>query len=175
MHEVFSNITSMKVRVFSQKVGNNDYNFTEFVTLTHFEFTKYYELFYKDKKKIIPENISELLIHPRTLAVWIMDDGAAEYAGLSIQTHCFSEKEVNILINVIRNNFKLLVWSRKNKGKLILYFPKRSMERLINLVEPYFLEEMKYKLTPYFYRKPRRDCTPGSDLVSEYDTVRSCR
>jgi len=32
-------------------------------------------VFYRDGKKIIPENIAEYLANPVTMAVWFMDDG----------------------------------------------------------------------------------------------------
>src|SRR5579859_4562998 len=42
---IFSNITTMEINVFKQKVGNIDYNFAEFVTLTHPLFLECYKLF----------------------------------------------------------------------------------------------------------------------------------
>ena len=67
--EVFSNITSMKIRVFKQAVSKRDYTFAEFVTLTHSEFTKYFNLFYSSSKKSIPASIEKLLTNPLSLAV----------------------------------------------------------------------------------------------------------
>src|SRR3990167_10832640 len=49
--QVFSNITCMPVRVFKQRVGKKDYNFAEFVTLIHPEFTRFYNLFYLNRRK----------------------------------------------------------------------------------------------------------------------------
>lgn len=164
--QVFSNITTMNVSVFKQKVGKVDYNFAEFVTLTHSEFLEYYQLFYPSSKKIVPKNINQLFVNPLSLAVWIMDDGSAEYAGLSIQTHSFSEKEVDLLRNVILNNFSLTTKKKLNKGKWIIYFPKDNLPKLRNLIGELILEEFKYKLIPYSEKsKPRRDCTPDSNIV----------
>ena len=161
---VFAPITSMPVRVFKQKVANHDYWFSEFATLTHPVFTKYYKMFYPTGKKIIPTGIAEILVDPISLAVWIMDDGAAEYAGLSIQTHCFTSNEVDRLVGVIKDNFGIECLSRSNRGKRVIYFPKTSINRLKNLLDNYVIDEMKYKFVPYDQRKPRRDCTPESHL-----------
>ena len=150
---IFSNITSMEVRKFQQIVGQGVYNFAEFVTLTHPEFTKYYKTFYPFSKKKVPVKIDELLIDPLSLAVWFMDDGAADYAGASIQTHSFTKLGVEKLIFSIKKNFDLEVTKRLNKGRWIIYFPKASLSKLESIIGRYLLEEFKYKLVPYSIRK----------------------
>lgn len=149
---VFEDIVSMKIRKFVQAVGEKDYDFAEFVTLTHPEFTNYHNWFYSKVKKSIPNNISKILTSPLSLAVWFMDDGAADYAGASLQTHGFTEKDVVILMKVLKFNFEIDVTKRLNKGKWIIYFPKASMNRLRNLIDVHMLEEFKYKLIPYSVR-----------------------
>lgn len=150
--KVFDDITSMRVRKFTQAVGEKDYNFAEFVTLTHPEFTKYHSLFYSGGKKSIPDNIDKLLKTPLSLAVWFMDDGAADYAGASLQTHSFKEEDVINLMRVLKFNFEIYTTKRLNKGKWIIYFPKASMDRLRQLIKVHMLEEFRYKLIPYSIR-----------------------
>lgn len=151
--KVFSNITRMKVRKFTQKVGEKDYIFAEFVTFTNSEFTKYRKLFYPSGKKVIPKNIKQLLIDPLSLAVWFMDDGSAEYAGASLQTHCFTETEVKQLMSCLKLNFKIKTTKRLNKGKWIIYFPKDSLPDLKRIIGNKILKEFEYKLKPYSKRK----------------------
>lgn len=157
---VFEPIISMKIRCFCQKVGIKDYNFAEFVTLTHPIFTYYYQLFYKNSKKVVTEEVAKL-IDPLALAVWIMDDGSAEYAGLSIQTHSFSTSEVSLLIESIKKNIGIQASMRRNKGKYIIYFPFKTLCDLKGKLGKYILPEFNYKFVPY-REKPRRDCTPDS-------------
>lgn len=149
----FRNITSMNVRVFTQQVGERDYNFAEFVTQTHPEFTKYYNLFYKSSKKIVPKEIQQLLVDPLSLAVWFMDDGTAEYAGASLQTHSFSKVDVLRLVKVIKINYKIDANIHMNKGRWVIYFPKASMSRLSSLVDHDILQDFRYKLLPYSLKK----------------------
>ena len=146
---IFQNISTMKVRVFKQKVGRKDYDFAEFVTLTHPEFLKFYNLFYPNQKKEVPKNIKQFLRSPISLAVWLMDDGSAEYAGVSLQTHSFSQKEVDVLRKVIESNFRIKTGKRLNKGKWVIYFPKASLSRLKRVVEKLILPDFRYKLIPY--------------------------
>ena len=169
--QVFSNITCMPVRVFKQEVGRKDYNFAEFVTLIHPEFTRFYNLFYLNRRKVVPKNVSKDL-NPLSLAVWIMDDGSSEYAGLSIQTHSFEEKEVDTLKRIIKENFGIGTIKRKNKGRWVIYFPKASLPKLIEKVGEHILPEFRYKFKPYYLRRPRRDCTPDP-VITGYDTVRT--
>ncbi|MBM3205292.1 hypothetical protein FJZ41_00360 [Candidatus Shapirobacteria bacterium] len=150
---IFRNITSMGVRKFQQIVGEGVYNFAEFVTLTHAEFTKYYCLFYPFGKKIVPKKIGQLLVDPLSLAVWFMDDGSADYAGVSLNTHSFIKNDVERLIITIRCNFGIKTNKRINKGKWIIYFPKASLPKLEPIIGTYLPEEFKYKLIPYSVRK----------------------
>lgn len=151
-HKVFRNITSMKISEFTQAVGEKDYNFAEFVTLTHSEFTKYYDCFYPLNKKIVPSDIDKILIDPLSLAVWFMDDGAADYAGASLQTHSFSKTDVEELRKTLKLNFGLETTSRLNKGGWIIYFLKSTMLKLRKQIDAHMLEEFKYKLVPYSVR-----------------------
>lgn len=148
-HEIFQNLVSMKVREFKQIVKEKEYSFIEFVSRTNPDFTIFYNIFYRDGKKIVPNNIERLLTEPLSLAVWFMDDGSAEYAGVSFQTHCFSKSEVEMLQHCLERNFRLSTTMRQNKGKWILYVPKRSLARFCDLVKPFMLERFLYKLVPY--------------------------
>lgn len=52
-------------------------------------FTELHVLFYKDKKKIIPDNIYDLLT-PVALAHWVMGDGQVRTNGLRLCTDSFT-------------------------------------------------------------------------------------
>jgi hypothetical protein len=88
------------------------------------------------------------------MTVWFMDDGAADYAGVTFQTHNFSAEEVERLVSVLQNKFDLAASSRSNKGKRIIYIRASSLERLHQLMDPYLLQQFKYKLTPRRLRTP---------------------
>ena len=143
--QVFDGITGMAINRFGQKVKGKEYQFAQFVTLTHPAFTELRRIFYRKKRKVIPKSIDTLLTHPISLAVWLMDDGAKDNVGLTIQTHSFTGSEVRRLISVLKKNFNLFTTSRKNKERLIIYFPKSQIERLWEIVESYILPEYRYK------------------------------
>jgi len=174
-YSIFQNIVSMKVNRFEQEVNGKKYRFAEFVTRTNIELTKYYHVFYKNGKKGVPVNIGDLLTSPLSLAMWFMDDGSAEYAGVSFQTHSFAMREVRRLRSCLKESFGLEATLRKNKGRWILYLPKRSLPRFRDLIQDYVLDEFRYKLTPYFEKKINPVETVRRDPMdtSDYDTVRS--
>jgi hypothetical protein len=141
----FGKITKMKLNFFQQEVKGKIYGFCQFATLTHPEFNKYRKIFYSKSKKVIPKKIDEILMKPLSLAVWIMDDGARDNVGMSIQTHNFSPKGIRRLQRCLWKNFGILATIRKNKNKEIIYLPQSQIKKLHRLVKNYLLPEYKYK------------------------------
>ena len=46
---------------------------------------------------------------------------------------------------LIKKNFKITTSLRKNKGKWIIYFPKKEIKKLYQAIEKYLLLSLKYK------------------------------
>lgn len=116
--------------------------------------TNLHQVWYKeiDGKfvKTLPHNIDELLT-PIALAHWIMGDGYYTKDCVKICTDNFTEDEILKLINIL--NVKFGLQTTKNKrtnpdGSIVwrIRISKLSMEKLISLVNPYFIPEMLYKL-----------------------------
>nr|QJQ35385.1 LAGLIDADG endonuclease [Fusarium pseudonygamai] len=123
------------------------YSAISFTTMQLPCFNIYRELFYDaNKKKIVPENIRELLT-PRGLAFWIMDDGSKHGSGLHLSVYGFSNADVDKLMFTLQDKFNLrcsIHYNRDNKPRIYIF--KESMDSLITLVKPYFIKEMLYKL-----------------------------
>jgi hypothetical protein len=80
-----------------------------------------------------------------------MDDGFKNGNGVGLCTESFTLEEVELLKKVLENKFKLLVTLRIRKtstGKIgyRLFISSKSREILLNLVKPYFISSMYYKL-----------------------------
>jgi hypothetical protein len=66
-----------------------------------------YNLWYKNKVKVLPTNISNLLT-PLAIAHWIMGDGSVlKEGGKMLCTNNFSKQEVLLLINILQNKFNI--------------------------------------------------------------------
>lgn len=149
-YNIFKNIVLMPLNYFTQIVNGKEYGFIQFVTLTHLIFDEYRKRFYRDSRKIIPFEIDQIFYHPLSLAVLLMDDGSNDTSGVTVQTHCFEKSEVKRLSQAIKKNFGLETSLRRNRGKWILYFPKKEVKKLYRIVEKYLLASFKYKfpITP---------------------------
>ena len=109
---------------------------------------KEYEYFYKimtvnDKKTITKEWVN--LLTERSIAYWFMDDGSKDCI---FATNCFSFNEVKLLSETLLNKFKLKNEIKKifNKEQYIIHISVESQKRFNDLIRPYIVESMKYKL-----------------------------
>ena len=104
-------------------------------------FNEYRELsYYFNRKKIVPENIRELLT-PHGLAFWIMDDGSKQGSGLHISVYGFSNTDVDKLMFTLQDKFNhecSIHYNRDNKPRIYIF--KESMDSLITLVKPFFIK-----------------------------------
>ena len=144
-YNVFKNIVLMPLNCFAQEVSGKEYQFIQFVTLTHPVFNEYRKIFYRGSRKIIPIDIDKIFYHPLALTVLLMDDGANDTFGVTLQTHSFKKNEVRLLSQTIKKNFKITTSLRKNKGKWIIYFPKKEIKKLYRVIEKYLLPSLRYK------------------------------
>lgn len=112
-------------------------------THAHPEFTKIYNMIYKDGKKRITQEYVDMITHPIAIAYWFMDDGTNDG---TFSTNCFSLEEVEMLQGLL---FKLGIEntsiSKTSKG-FVLRVLSKSREKFDNLIKPYMIESMKYKL-----------------------------
>lgn len=151
--DAFSDFVRMQLHEFDQKLGERRYPCVQFATLTAPVFSEWHRRFYSGRRKVIPRDIADLLT-PLAMAVWFMDDGGADYAGLDIQTHNFESDETELLVVALAERFGLRATTRANKGRRIIYVPSAQVGSLRSVVEPYILPELRYKLVP------RRERTP---------------
>jgi hypothetical protein len=152
-YEVFRPYVSMRPHHFDQRLNGRRYPCVQWVTRTNTVFSEWRQRFYRGRRKVVPVDIATDL-SPLALAVWLMDDGAADYAGLTFQTHSFTRAETNRLAAVLRRVYGLATSVRANRGKSIVYVAARSMPRLREVVLPYVLPQLRYKLIPGRSRTP---------------------
>ena len=152
-YSVFRSFISMPIHGFDQKLNGKLYPCFQFATRTHPVLSDWYFRFYQSGRKVVPMDVADRLT-PLALAVWFMDDGAADFAGVTFQTHNFSSEEVRRLDGVLRERFDLVTSIRSNRGRDIIYVKASSIDRLEEVIRPHLLRGFEYKL------KPRRARTP---------------
>lgn len=123
--------------------------------LSLFTFTSFlwiYDSYYIDMKgknrKCVPYFISDYL-SPLGLAHWIMQDGSNQRGqGINLATHSFTFEECQFLARVLTDkyNFKTSVIKTGVENQWRISIWKQSMPTLIEIVKPYMIPEMLYKL-----------------------------
>ena len=135
----------------SDPIIENRFNYR----LTLFTFTSFnwiYDSFYinvngKTVKKV-PFFIADYLT-PLGLSHWIIQDGSFQKGqGVNIATNSFTYNECKFLAKILTNNYflKTSVVKTGTPDQWRISIWKESMPILRKIVEPYFIEEMKYKL-----------------------------
>lgn len=61
-----------------------------------------------------------------------------------LNTHSFTDNEVFGLVQSLNDKFELCCETRTNKGKKVIVI--KNYEKFILLVDPYIIDEMRYKL-----------------------------
>lgn len=119
--------------------------------------TKLHHLFYKEKK-IIPENLFDLLTW-EALVHWVSGDGTYS-SGVTLQTQCFTVKELVLIVNVLIIKFGLECNIHKQDNYSVLYIKSKSIKKNLHNMLPYIHPTMLYKFMG-----------PKSKLKSKYTTI----
>lgn len=144
---VLSNYVNKLRKNAKQKNRNSTtYNLT---TICHQELNSLHKLFYDNTKKVIRKELVSYLT-PYAMAIWYMDDGSARKYNVKISTEGFTKQENETLRNIIYVNFGISgkVCEYINRGKKYYYlsFNKPNSIKLCDLIRPYIIQSMEYKL-----------------------------
>jgi len=107
-------------------------------------FTTYRANWYKglnNKKEIHESDI--LKLKPLGLAIWFMDDGYYSSGDLALCTQSFKKDEIGFLSNFLKERYNIETIVRKDNT---LYIRRKSHTIFINLIKPYIIESMMYKI-----------------------------
>ena len=147
--------TEPSVTSIFDKRTQKTYTRCSFNTLSSDSFRYFGQSFYEKKvsdskySKIVPKNIRRLL-NARSLAYWYMDDGSLKWKGKSnayrLCTDNFQYYEVIRLKEALETKFELKVSIQKQRDTYRIYIPEESSEKFRNLIEPYVIPSMYYKL-----------------------------
>ena len=125
--------------------GEKIYYSYKFRTYTFSNLNWIYDSFYVNKKKIIPNNIEELLT-PLALAIWIMDDGGVHPSGMILSTYNFKMEDCILLKDALFKKFNIETTINQRKAGLIIYIPKNQLPKVSGIVKNYMIPCMYYKL-----------------------------
>lgn len=127
--------------------GEHRYPIIKCYTRAHRSLHLIRQMFYDQKKKKIPTNLS-VQLNPMMLAFWFMDDGYLRVRTdrqplAEIATCAFTVGDIHILITGLR---RLGMEAYERGGRI--YFTVRETVKLSEIIAPYIPPSMRYKLHP---------------------------
>ena len=110
-------------------------------------FSKFRDIFYKNGRKIIPTDISEMLSN-LSLAIWYMDDGfrRRDSKGFYLCSSSFTSKEQEILQKMLFIKFGLKTNIHHQHELERIFIPSAYSDKFNNLIKQFVLPVFAYKL-----------------------------
>lgn len=110
-------------------------------------FSKFRDIFYKNRRKIIPLNISKMLSN-LSLAIWYMDDGfrRRDSKGFYLCSSSFTSREQKVLQKMLLTKFGLKTNIHYQHKLERIFIPSAFSDRFNNLVKQFILPVFVYKL-----------------------------
>lgn len=146
LHNSLSNITGI-FREIKVKTNNKIYDECSFTIKPNIQLKTFYNSFYKDfgGKKDIPHDLS--LLTPLAISIWFMDDGFLLDNGhsktLGFSTCSFSLEGLLRMQKFLKEQYNIETIIRKN---FYLIIKKHSAFTLKNLISPFIINSMNYKI-----------------------------
>ena len=117
-----------------------------FRTIRHQSLTAFHKRFYVNRRKIVPTDIAHDL-NALALAVWIMDDGSLNRKVIDISTYSFTEAEIHLLREVLKENFGLSANYHRDRDKgYRMYFNQLETRKVIEVITPFVIPSLAYKV-----------------------------
>ena len=112
--------------------------------------TELYHLFYYEGKKVIPKNLFFLLTW-EALVHLIIGDGTYS-SGITLQTQCFTLKELVHIVNVLIIKFRLECNIHKQANYNVIYIKSKSIKNNLHHMLPYIHPTMIHKFKGWKYK-----------------------
>ncbi len=144
-------LDNFKISEFQERkriINAVEVNMIHLTTYTHPVFNYYRNLFYQNNiKKITREILNQL--NPRSLAIWICDDGSYDnrQGYIILCTNSYSLEEHKLIKQFFNEKFRLDPTIGFRDGKYYyLRFKQGDSKKLIKIIEPFIPKSMLYEI-----------------------------
>lgn len=123
------------------------YNRWYFNTLSSPCFSLYVQLFYRDGKKVITQEVLDLLDR-QSLAYWFMDNGSIKSEkskGFRLCTDIYNQDEILELQNLLKTKFSLETSLAKQRNSYRFLIKAESHNHFMELIDEYLMDSMLWK------------------------------
>lgn len=138
----YSKYTEYK-RKTADKRNGTFYESSEISIGANESFHQFYNMFYKEEGKVIPIDFLEEYYSPLALAIHFMDDGNKSNS-YTIATCSFPEQNINEYRDFLFS--KYFIETTLQRKHNVVYVRARSRENFTELIRPYIIDSMKYKM-----------------------------
>lgn len=121
-----------------------------------------HKLFYQNNIKVVPRNLIEIL-DPLGLAVWYMDDGSNNGSNITLNTHCFSNEEQEMIQDLFREKFAIQTTLVKDRSKFKIAIGHYELPKFMNIVQSHIIPLMSYKIV-----SPRNDLSSSARRIMAF-------
>jgi recombination protein RecA len=125
-----------------KRLGNGSRIAYRFVTRSDPVLTPYYELFYRESRKAVPE----VALTPLSLAVWFMDDGSRSRSAVYLNTQQFEQAGQLRLLGLLKAQWGISGSLNRDKCYYRIRLSVAGTRRFGGLIRPHLLPEFEYKL-----------------------------
>lgn len=130
-------------KITDYRFKNPEYEEVYLSTKANLDLVEFYNNWYTPKKEVYAEDLYK--ITPLGLAIWYMDDGSKikEGGGL-LCTNAFSIESLKIIQEMFLTKFdiKVSIYEKSHQ----IYIPVKEFIKFAELIKPYIIEDMYYKL-----------------------------
>ena len=148
-------------KVWHDSKRNKDHYSWYFHTQSNETLGLIHKLFYQNNIKVVPRDLIEIL-DPLGIAVWYMDDGSNNGSNITLNTHCFSNEEQEMIRNWFRDKFAIRTTLVKDRSKFKIAIGYNELPKFMNIVQSHIISSMSYKIV-----SPRNDLSsPTRQVVS---------
>lgn len=150
-YEKLKNLAQDKPKLIKRynPIFKKEYHYYRFQTYSMNILGKYKRWFYKDNKKVIPDNIENIIKHPLVLAVWYMDDGYMDKKNKALEIYLpkYEIKDLNKLVSALKNVHNIIAEIVYKKNYPVIRLKKEEAKKFVNKIEKHVIECMKYKIS----------------------------
>jgi hypothetical protein len=145
---ILKNFNMSEFREVRRRIKNHFIHAIDFATKTHSLFNYYRRLFYQNNKKRITKEILNQ-INPKSLAIWICDDGSYDrrQGYIILCTNSYSLEEHKLIKKFFNEKFGIdPTIGFRDKKYYYLRFKQEDSKKLIKLIKPFIPKCMFYKI-----------------------------